>query len=52
MRTDTWTAFFNGASRLGDNIVVFAIAASLAVVTWSAAATWRSRSCWLRRSGH
>jgi membrane-associated phospholipid phosphatase len=34
IRTDTWTDFFDGASRLGDNIVVFAIAAPLAVTTW------------------
>lgn len=34
VRTGAWTDFFNGASRLGDNIVVFAIAAPLAVVTW------------------
>lgn len=34
IRTDAWTDFFNGASHLGDNIVVFAIAVPLAVVTW------------------
>ncbi len=33
-RTRAWTDFFNGASRLGDNIVVFAIAAPLAVIVW------------------
>jgi undecaprenyl-diphosphatase len=33
-RTDDWTSFFNGASRLGDNIVVFGIAAALAIVVW------------------
>jgi membrane-associated phospholipid phosphatase len=33
-RTDTWTDVFNSISRLGDNIVVFAIGAVLAAITW------------------
>jgi undecaprenyl-diphosphatase len=34
IRTDTWTGLFNATSHLGDNIVVFAVAAPLAVATW------------------
>lgn len=33
-RTDSWTEFFNGASRLGDNLVVFPIGVLLAALTW------------------
>ncbi|HSM65483.1 MAG TPA: phosphatase PAP2 family protein [Ilumatobacteraceae bacterium] len=33
-RTDTWTDVFNSVSRLGDNMVVFAIGAVLAAITW------------------
>jgi undecaprenyl-diphosphatase len=35
IRTDGLTAFFNGASRLGDNTFIFAVAALLALWTWN-----------------
>lgn len=33
-RAETWTDVFNSISRLGDNVVVFAIGAVLAAITW------------------
>lgn len=33
-RTESWTEFFNAASRLGDNLVVFPIGIVLAALTW------------------
>lgn len=33
-RTARWTDFFNNVSRLGDNVVVFAIGTVLAVAAW------------------
>ncbi len=33
-RTPAWTDFFNAASRMGDNLVVFPIGVVLAALTW------------------